>query len=141
MAAGDDEGHRRQRHLGAGSEERSLEVAREVVHGDERLAVDEGDALGRLHADEQGAHEARAVRDRDGVEGRIVHPRLGHRSRHDRADVLDVVAGSQLRHHPAERAVDGGLAGDDAGEDQATVFDDRRRRLVAGRLDAQDPHG
>ena len=49
MAAGDDQRDRGQRDVAVG-EERRLDVPRDVVHGDERLAVDAGDGLGRLHA-------------------------------------------------------------------------------------------
>ena len=141
VAAGDDEGERGQPHRARMGEERGLEVARDVVHGNERLAMDVGEALGRLHAHEQRADEPRPLRHRHCVEGRVLHRRLGHRARDDGADVLDVVAGGELGHHAPEGRVDGGLAGDDAGQDAGPVLHHRRRRLVAGRLDTEDAHG
>ena len=68
---------------------------------------------------------------------REVEPRIGHRLRDHGADVLDVMARGQLRHHAAERGVDGRLRRDDAREDASAVFDDRCRGLVAGGLDGE----
>ena len=70
MAAGDDEGQRGQGHLAVG-QERRLDVAGDVVHGHQRLAVHERDALGRLHADEQRAHQPGPLRHRHRVELRV----------------------------------------------------------------------
>ncbi len=91
MAAGDDEGERGEGDLAVG-EERRLHVAGHVVHGDEGEAVHEGDALGRLHAHEERAHEPRPLGHRHGLEIREAHRGLVERGLDHRADVLDVVA-------------------------------------------------
>ena len=44
------------------------QVAHQVVDADERLARRPREPLGRLHADEQRADEARPIRDRDAVD-------------------------------------------------------------------------
>jgi hypothetical protein len=137
VAARDHQGQRGQRDVGRG-QERGLEVPGDVVDADQRFAVDEGDRLRHLQPHQQRAHEARALGDRDRVEGRVVEPGLGHGAAHHGHDVLDVVARRQLGHHPAVGRMDRDLGGDHVREDGAAVGHHRGRGLVAGGLDGQE---
>jgi hypothetical protein len=98
----------------------------------------ECDALGHLHADEERAHQSRPLRHRHRVELREGHPGVGHRLLDHGADVLEVMARGHLRHHAAVEGVQCGLGRHDVREDAASVFDHRRRRLVARGLDGED---
>ena len=111
-----------------------------VVEIDERLAVHERNALRYLESDQQRAYQSGSLRDRDGIEIRVLEPRIGHGLAHHRADVLDVVARRQLRDHPAKRGMDCRLGRHDVREDVPAVFDHRGRGFVAGRLDREQPH-
>ena len=70
--------------------------------------------------------------------------RLDHRLRDDGVEHLDMGARRDLRHHAAIGCVLVGLRQHDVGEDLAAPVraapHDRRRGLVAGRLDAEDEH-
>ena len=57
-------------------------------------------------------------------------------ARHDGAQVL---AGRQLRHHPAVFRMGGELRGDDGRKHARAIFHDGRRRFVARGFDTQDP--
>ena len=67
MAAGHDEHDRRQRQLAVLQDER-LDVAGQMVHGDERQAGRGRRRLRERHADQQRADQARALRDGDRAE-------------------------------------------------------------------------
>ena len=108
----------------------------EVVDAVERHAERERERLGRGHADEQRAGQARAGRDGDGVEvaqrdaGRRAGPLDG---RHHR---LEVGAAGDLGHDPAEPRVLVDAARDGVGE-QGLAAHDADAGLVARRLDAE----
>jgi len=121
--------------LAAPHEDRQ-EVTDEVVDADERLARPPRETLRGLHADEQRAHQARPVRDGDGVHVCEPHPRAVQGAAHDRTDVAQVVARRKLGHDAAVGCVDAHLRVHDVGEHAARVVDQRCTRLVAGRLEA-----
>ena len=108
-----------------------------MVDADQRLARRPREPLRRLHADEQRAHEARAVRHRDAVDvvaasrppapsaARTTGPTLRRWSR-------DASSGTT----PPYGAWSAHLRVHDVGQHAPVVVDDRRARLVARRLDA-----
>jgi hypothetical protein len=139
VAAGRDQAHERRLDR-VGLEEVGGDVTLEVVDGDQRQPAGRGQRLGGGDADEQRAHEAGALGDRDAVdavEGRL---RLRQRVVDDRVDELEVVARRDLRHHAAEAVVDA-LGGDDVGEYLAAVADDGGTGVVAGSLEREDHPG
>ena len=123
---------------------RGQRVRLEVVDGDERLAARQRHALARHQPDQHAADEARTRRGRHAVEvlGRDFGPR--ERARDQEVDDLDMGARRNLRHDAAERRVRGDLAHQLVGEDFARAIGPqphhRRRRLVAGGLDAKNAH-
>ena len=118
-----------------------VDVAFEVVHAEEGQAGGEGKALCGVDADEQRAGEAGAVRDGDAVElGQLDSGVLQGPADHgDYGE--EVLPGGGLGDDAAEVGVEIGLGGDYVGHYAATVLDDGYGGLVAGGLDAQDPHG
>jgi hypothetical protein len=96
--------------------------------------------LGGVEADEQW-RRGRAGGDGDGVEVGRAALRLGEGGLDDGQHGLDVVARGDLRHDAAVAGVDGGLRGDNVGQQAAAVGDDADGGLIAGGLDAEGEHG
>ena len=113
-------------------------MAFEVVDPDERLAVDPGQGLGEVDADQERAGQARAVGDGHRVDVADGHAGVGQRLVEDRHDPAQVGPGGDLRDDAARRGVEGHLAGDDVGVDPPAALDQGDAGLVAGRLDGQD---
>ena len=143
VAAADDQGDQ-----GAGIGERDVhedrvDVAFEVVDGDEWEVGAEGQGLGEADADEQGSGEARAFGDGYGVELRVGEAGALHGLADDRDDGAEVLAGGEFRDDSAVVAVDE-LRGDDVGKDlrlaagAVAVADNGCGGLVAGALDTED---
>jgi hypothetical protein len=120
---------------------RRQRMAFEVVDREEGQAARGGDALRRHHADDHAADQARPRRRRDAVE--IAEPESGllERAPDDAVDRLQMGAGRDLWHDAAVGAVFLQLGIDDVRADGARIVDDRRRGLVAARLDAENDHG
>ncbi len=114
------------------------DVAVEVVDRHERQPARPGDGLRRGEADEQRADQARALRHGYAVdvgEGCVgFRERLADHRRHE----LEVPPRRDLRHDPAVARVQLRLRRDDARPNLALVGDERRRGLVARRLDPED---
>ena len=145
VAAGDDQGEERERDgrfaTVAGFHEDGVDVAFEVVDGDEGLAGAEGEGLGVEDADKEGSGEAGAVGDGDGVEVGVLESGFGYGGADDRDDVAEVLAAGELGDDAAVVGVEGDLAGDDVREEIAAGADDGGGGLVAGGLDAEDEAG
>src|ERR1700677_4066283 len=123
---------------GAGLEKNGVDVAGEMVHGNERLAQREGESFAVGEAHEQRADQARALRDGDGVE--IVQGDVGlvDGFADDRHDLTQMFARREFGDAPAVFAVNFDLGGDDAGEDVFAVGDDGGGGFVAGGFDAEN---
>ena len=123
---------------GAGLEKNGVDVAGEMVHGDERLAQREGESFAVGEANEQGADEARALSDGDGVE--IVQGDVGlvDGFADDRHDLAEMFARREFGDHAAVFAVNFDLGRDHAGEDAFAVGDDGGGGFVAGGFDAEN---
>jgi hypothetical protein len=93
----------------------------EVVDRDERQPAWGGDRLRRADADQQGADQARAGRDRDGSD--VVQRRSGlaQGGLDYRRRQLEMVPRGDLGHHAAELGVCGRLRGDRVGEHARAV--------------------
>jgi hypothetical protein len=110
----------------------------EVVDRDERQPPCPGERLRRGQPDEQRPDQAGPARDRDPVD--VVEPRTGllQRLPDHRRDQLEMPPRRDFRHDAAEARVQVGLRGDDVGADRTVLGDQRCRRLVARRLEAED---
>ena len=108
-----------------------------MVDADERHVPRQRQRLGRRHADEQGADQAGPDRAGDGVDAAVVDPGLDDRPGDHRVEQLEVGPAGDLRHDAAERGVQLDLRADDARQHVAAAHHQRRRRLVAARLDAE----
>ena len=145
VPAGDDEHDRRQRQRPVVQDQR-LDVAGEMVHGDERHVERHRHRLGRLQPDQQRADQARPLRHRDGTEIAPADAGVAQRPLEHAADVAQVLPRRELGHDPAPLAVERHLRGDDVRADapglvgRAGLLDDRRGGLVARALDAEDQH-
>ena len=150
VAAGDDEGEERLGRLvrgcrGCGFHEDGVDVAFEVVDGDEGLVESEGEGFGVEDADEEGSGESGAFGDGDGVEVGERDAGLGDGLADDGDDVAEVLARGKFGDHSSVRGVERDLAGDDVGEDFGAGFrgepKDGGGGLVATAFDAQDEAG
>ncbi len=137
VAAGRDQARERRLHR-LGRQEVRRDVALQVVDGRQREPAGGGEPLGGRDPDEQRPHESRALRHGDQVEVVEGGLRPGERVVDDGVDELEVVARGDLRHHAPEAVVHA-LGGDDVGQDLAVAGDDRRARVVARRLEREDP--
>jgi len=141
VASGDDEangGHLRMARGEVRFEDYGMNVAFEVIHGDERFAEREGENFAVGHADDEGAGEAGALGDGDGVDFSESDFCLVERFAHDWDDFAEMLARGQFGNNAAVFAVDVDLRGDDAGEDAAAVGDDSGGGFVTGGFDAED---
>jgi hypothetical protein len=109
-----------------------------MVDGDEREPARPGQRLRGRDADEQGADEAGALRDSDALDLSQLRAGLLQRAPDRREKQLEVMAGRDFRDDTSVLRVQLGLRRDDVGEEAPLVGDERRSRLVAGRLDAED---
>ncbi len=135
---------RHQQHQQRGPEGRVLqetgvEVGLHVVDGHERHLPDQGEGLGRAHPHEEGAGQPGADGGRHRVELVALEARLHQAAGHHRREQLHVGPAGDLGDHPAEAGVEVDLAGHHRRHHVGAVGDDGRRRLVARRLDAEDP--
>jgi hypothetical protein len=117
---------------------RGVDVAPEVVDAGQRLFPGRGEAFGHSDAHKQTADQAGASCDREPVEVCRRDARFLESEIEELGQPLEVVAGRELRHDPAEVAVQVDLGVDDVRKDFSSVFDDRDGGLVAGSLDSED---
>ncbi len=124
-----------------GLEKDRLNVAFEVVDGDQGQIGAEGKRLGEADTHQQGAGEARAFRDGDGPEVAVVRDACpAHGFADDGDHVAQVLAAGKFGDDAAVVGVHQ-LRGDDVGKHGATVRDDGGGGLVAGAFDSEDEAG
>ena len=130
------------------AEERRLERVRlevergdvpvEVVDRDERQPPRPRERLRGGEPDEQRADQPRPLRHGDAVDVVERRARLGERLADHRRDELEVAPRRDLGHDAAVPRVEVRLRGDDARANLSVLRDERRRGLVAARLDPED---
>jgi hypothetical protein len=105
----------------------------------------QGHGLAERQADHHPAHQAGPGGGGHAVQGVEADPRRAHRLGGHAIDGLDMGAGGDLGHHPAERGVLLELGADDRGQDlDAAVLvpaHDGRGGLVAAGFEAEDREG
>jgi len=116
----------------------------EMVDSDEGLPRRQRHALARHQSHQNAANQARSRRGRNPLEVPRLHSGAIERPDNQRIDDLDMGARRDLRHHPAEGRVRRDLAHHFVSQNLARPVGlephHRRGRLVARRLDAQNPH-
>ena len=94
-----------------------MNVAFEVVDGDERQFLGEGESFGVGDADQKRSGETGAGGDGDGVEIKESDVGLGEGGADDGDDGAKMLAAGQLGNDSAITGVGGDLGGDNRGED------------------------
>ena len=117
-----------------------VEMRFQVVDGDQRQAFRVGQRLGHVHADEQRPNQSRARRDGDGVQLLPAAGRLSQRRFDDGQHRLQMLPGRYFGNDATVAIVEFRLGRDHAGQNVTAVFNNRGRRFVAGRLNAEDLH-
>lgn len=112
-----------------------VDVALEVVDGDDGARVGEGDGLGEGHADEKGTDEAGAFGDGDGGEIGVSGAGARHGVRDDGDDGAEVFARGEFGDDTAVLGVGIELRGDDGGKHARAVCEDGGGGFVAGAFD------
>jgi len=115
-----------------------VDVAFEMVNGDERDVLREGEGLGIGDADQERSGEAGTAGDGDGieiVEGNIC---LGKGGADDWDDGAEMLAAGQFGNHSAVAGVGGDLRGDNRAESAGAALNDGGSGLVAGGFDGED---
>ncbi len=117
-----------------------MDVAFDVVYGDERKAAGEAQRLGVGEPDQKRPHQARPHRGGDG--GQIFELRTGafQRLAHHRHDGPQMLARGQLRNDAAILAVGAHLRGDHGREYDFAIFYHGCRGLVARGFNAENAH-
>jgi hypothetical protein len=133
-AAGDQAEKRRLQRLGL--EEVGGDVALQVVDRDQRQPARRGDPLRGAYPDQQRPDQAGSGGSGDRLDVVQAYPRLAERRLDHRRRQLEMLAGRDLGHDPAEALVGGGLRGDHVAED-ALAVEHGGAGVVAGGLDRQ----
>ena len=110
-----------------------------VVDAYEWAPKDEGQCLGSLEADHQGAGQARALGGGDGVETIGAGGCFAQSCPGDGKQVLEVLARSQFRDDAAVLLVQLDLGGDDVGQNTALVHHGGAG-FIAGRFEGEQGH-
>ena len=115
----------------------------EVVDPDERYLPGQGQSLGFGQSDEQRADEPRPVGHGHGVDTLTGHvgPRLDEGVGQYGGEELEVGPPGQLGDDAAVTGVKIDLTAHNGRDDDRAAVDDRGRRLIARRLDAEDTAG
>ncbi len=118
-----------------------VDVALEVVDGNEGLAEGKGQGFGVGDAHEQGAGEAGAFGDCNGVQVGELNAGTGDGFADDGDDIAQVLAGGEFGDHASVDGVHGHLGGDDVGERLRAGAHDSGCGFVAGALNTEDQTG
>jgi len=122
----------------AGFEQDGLNVAFDVVDGDEGDVGGEGDGFGVGEADEESARESGARCGGDGAEIGPGSAGTFEGFADHRDDCAEMFAGGEFGDDAAVSGVEFELAGDDVREDARTVFEDGGGGFVAGAFDCEE---
>ena len=109
-----------------------------MIDADQRFIPRQGERLARGDADQQRSDQARAVDDADRAQILSAHVRQRQRFINQRRDTFAMRARRHFGHHAAEGPMQIELAGHDVGQNNAPIGDDRRRRFIARRFNAEN---
>jgi len=119
-------------------EQDCVDVAFEMVDGDEGQGGGKGQGFGVGDADEERAGESGAGGDGDGIQIGEGHTGLGERCAHHGNDGAEMFAAGQLGDDAAIARMGGDLGGYNGAEGMAAAFDNGGGGLVAGGFDGKD---
>jgi len=119
-------------------EQHGVDMACEMIDGDERLVECKGQSLGITDANQECAGESGTLGDGNGINGLVGLVGLNQRLADDGYDGAQVLARSEFRNNSAIGLVGGDLREDDVGDDLFARTHHRGGGLVAGALDAED---
>jgi hypothetical protein len=122
-------------------EQNGVDVALEMVDGDEGKLLREGKRFSVGNAHKESSGEARPIGDSDRVKIAEGDIRLGECGADNRDDGAEMLAGGQLGNHPAVACVSGNLGGDDGTEGAGAALDYRCGGLVTRGFDGEDEAG
>ena len=137
MAAADDQ--REHGEGGLGIHDGGVDVAFQMIDGDEGKPVGEGESLGVGDADQERADETGTFGDGDGIKIFEISARAFERGADGGHNGAEVFAGGEFRHDAAIGAMRGELGGDGGGENLSASGDDGGGRFIAGAFDTEDP--
>lgn len=115
-----------------------MNVAFEVIDGNERFSEPLGENLAVGHTHEQRANQPGAFRHGDRIHVAKGDAGLLNRFAHNGHDLPKMLARGNLRNDPAVLAVNSHLRCDNVRKNAATIGDNRGGRFVAGRFDSED---
>jgi len=115
-----------------------VDVALEVIDGNERFAQGLRESFGISDSHQERTNETWALCHAHGVDVGETEAGLGQCFADDWDDLAQVFARGKFRYDSAVFAMNIDLGSDDAREDLAAIGDDSRGGFVAGRLDAKD---
>ena len=116
------------------------QVTLQVVHVQHRLAEGVAQRVADARADQKRPGQARAGRDRDGVNIGEGPPGVCQDRVQQRQDPPYMVPRGQFRHHPSIGHVHVDLRVQGVGQQAGLAVEQGEPGLVAGGLDAQDQH-
>lgn len=119
-------------------EQNGVDVAFEMVHGDQRLFERERERFGIADADQQGSRQSGALGDGDGIDRFVSVLCFGESLANHRYDRAEMLTGCQFRDNAAIGLMGGDLRRDNIGNQLLTRADYGRRGFVAGTLDPED---
>ncbi len=141
MAAADDERERGVFNVGAGLQNHRVDVAFDMVDGDERQIAGKAQGLGVGDADQERANQAGACGDGDGGEIVEAHAGFFEAEANHGDNGAQVFARSQLRDHAAVFAVRGQLGRNHRRAHRGSIFHDGRSGFIARGFNSQNLHG
>ena len=113
----------------------------QMIDGDKGEAARRRQGLSRHHADQHAADQPWSRRGGDGVDAVPADARLVEGRLHDAADLVQMRAGRDLRHHAGEGLVVGQLLMHHVGQHLAPVAHHGGGGLVTAGFDTQNAHG
>ena len=114
------------------------DVAVQMVDGREWKPKCPRESFGRGQPHEERADQPWPARDGNSLDVAEADVRLPERLAHDRRHELEMPPGSDLGDDPSVASMQGGLRGDDIGEDLSVLGDESSRGLVTRGLQPED---
>jgi len=119
-------------------QEDGVDVAFQMVDGDEGQVVGEGESFGVGDADQKRSRETGTAGDRDGVEICEGDVGLGESGADNGNDGAEMLAACQFGDNASIAGVGGDLGSDDGAEGARAALDNGGGGLVAGGFDGED---
>src|SRR6266446_6820920 len=119
-------------------EQNGMDMAFQVIHGNQRLIERKGQCFGVADSNQQGAGQAWSLSHSQRVDGLVTPPGIGQRFADHGHNRLQVLPRSQLRNHAAIRLVHGDLREDHVRQHLFSRTNHRGGGLVARAFNAEN---